>query len=147
MGVLCRGSGLPLDTRNTIGTSGNFCESLLYLLEKDYLSFLRESKEFGIIFLQIETSEHQKYHETLRRSETRAAGFCNTNSSICLESYDWESLKSHSRNLFSKLHDGNSEIFHLGVASRKFPDSEDFSVGRSIPRPTYALIQYVLLSK
>ena len=47
-------------------------------------------------------------HETWRRIETRTAEFNNTDS-------------SYSKNLFSKLYDGSSEVCHLGISFRKVP--------------------------
>ena len=69
------------------------------------LSTLRQFKEFGIVFLRIEANWDRQKFGTGENSETRTAGFYNTDSSICQESYDLESLKSKSyrRNLFSEL--------------------------------------------
>ena len=50
----CRESGLPLDTRNIMGTSGNVFERLT-CSRRTTLSSLRKFKQLGIIFSRIET--------------------------------------------------------------------------------------------
>ena len=56
--------------------------------------------------------------ETWRRIETRTAKFNNTDSTIFQISWCLEFYASYWRNLFSKLHDGNSQVFNLGIALR-----------------------------
>ena len=77
-GMLSRDSCLLLDTRNSMGTSGNVLESLP-ARGRTILSFLRELKEFGIIFLRIGI---RKFYGTREKSETRSAEFFNTNSTF-----------------------------------------------------------------
>ena len=48
-GMLSRGSGLPLDTQDSTSTSGNVFESCSI---RTIISFLREFKEFGFVFLR-----------------------------------------------------------------------------------------------
>ena len=70
-GMFSRDSGLPLDTRNLLDTSGKPTWS-----RRTILSSLRKFKMFGIIFLRVDI---RTYHGTWKRGETRSAEFFNTN--------------------------------------------------------------------
>ena len=99
-GMLSSDSGLPHCTRNSVGTSGNVFES-------------PPPQE------RISPSCTRNCRETWRRIETRTAKFNNTDSTIFQISWCLELYASYWRNLFSKLYDGNSQVFNLGIALRK----------------------------
>ena len=116
-GMPCRDSGLPLDTRNTAGTSGNvFWKPACS--RRTTRSSLRKFQESGIIFLRNATEYYRRYCETGKRNETRAAGF--VDACTVLPKRSW-SFEPYWRNLLSQWFDGLPEISHLGNASGKIP--------------------------
>ena len=107
-----RDSGLPHDTRTTVGTSGNVFESLL--ARKGPPSDL-----FGIFFLRIWTRYYRKHYGTWKRGETRAAEFVNTNPTFKSRYWNIEPFESYWWNLFSQWYDRLPEISYVGDASWK----------------------------
>ena len=61
--VRSRDSGLQHDTRNTMGTSGNVFWTTT-CSRRTILIYLRQFKEFGILFSRIETWYHEKFVDT-----------------------------------------------------------------------------------
>ena len=117
--VVCfgRDSGLPHYTRNSMGTSGNVFWNASFL-EKDHPQLSSRIQGIWHHLLADWIRYYRKYYGTWKRSNTRAAEFGNTNSTLQSGCCNTEPIQSYWRNLFSKLHDGNSEVCYLG----KFPD-------------------------
>ena len=124
-----RDSGLPLDTRNSLGSSGNVFERLP--ARKRTTCFLRQIKEFGIIFLRIGI---RQYCGTWERGETRSAEFFKTNSSFYSRSWKLEPCQSYCQCGVMDY----PEIFVLGTASQKNSQTHwSFQAGKSTSRLKY----------
>ena len=100
IGMISRDSYLPHETRNSMGTSGNDFESLLAQGEPSSALF-ENSKNLASSSCGLSTLGTGQILGTGRRSETRTAGFYNTNSTLCQEVGDLEPSTSNRRNLFS----------------------------------------------
>ena len=86
----CRNSGLPLDTRKTMGTSGNVFESLP-AREGPSSAIFENSRNLASSCCglgqattkkQYDTSDYRKYYGTWKMRNTGTAEFGNTNSSF-----------------------------------------------------------------
>ena len=112
----CRDSGLPHDTRNIVGTSGNVVDRLP--AREGWTYYLQRFKEFGIFFSKTGTWCWRKYKETRDRNETRTAKFVDTSTTLPKRGC---SVRSYWWNLFSQLCDRFSEISYFGIASGETP--------------------------
>ena len=107
-------SGLPVDTRNSMGSSGNVFESLL-AREGPSSGFENPRNLASSCGLGSGNSmEHGK-------GETRSAEFSNTKSTFQSKSWNLEPFVSYWRNVFSEWCDGLSEISDHGTTSWKIP--------------------------
>ena len=130
--VPCRDSGLPHDTRNIVGSSGNFFERL-------------PAREGRTSTLRIETWHSWKYTATGKWNETRTEEFVNTCTTLpkmrwIAESYWW--------GLFSRWYGWFYEISNLGIASGKNSWLHGNPKARkSTSRLTYVRNQQVVISQ
>ena len=133
--MLCRDSGLPLNTRNSTGTAGNVFEDLPAPEGSSPLFFKipRNLTSSPFELRSGNTGSTMRHGEGLRRepqSSTRPTPRFTRNFK-CLESN-----APYWRNFFSKLYDGSSEVCFLGVAFRNIPRFQvTFNVGESTSRP------------
>ena len=112
-GMISRDSCLQPDSQNSLGTSGNVLEGLLARGEPSSALF-QNSKNLASSSCGLNPIGIGKIAE--QREGVRQELQDSTNSSLCQE-LDLEPLLSYWRNLFSKLHDGNSEKSDLGAAA------------------------------
>ena len=105
-GTVSRDSCLPHGARNSMGTSGHVFEDQP-VLEGAIPIILRGPKEFlassSCELRPGNTGSTKRHGEGLRRDPPSST------------------IVSYWRNLFSKLYDGCSEVFFLGIAFRKIP--------------------------
>ena len=80
-GMIRRDSCLPHDTRNSMGTSGKVFESLP-ARDGPSSAFFENPKTLASSSCGLRQGNTGNIFETLRRSETRAAEFYNTNSTF-----------------------------------------------------------------
>ena len=83
-GMISRASCLPLDTRSSLGTSGRVFESPP-VRDGPSSALFEKSNNLASSSCGLRQRDTGKNYRTGRRLETRAAGFYNTNSSICQE--------------------------------------------------------------
>ena len=116
-----RDSGLPVITRNTVGTSGNVFESPP-AREGTFSALFQNSRKLAssCCGLRPDTARNLLVYE---RSEARAAEFVNTCST--LPKRGW-SFRSYWWKLFSQWYAGLPEISDLGDASWKNSHSMEF---------------------
>ena len=94
-----RDSGLPLDTRNSVGTAKSVFESL-HARERPFSALFENSQNWASSSCALRPGDTGKILEH-GKGEPRAAEFVNINPTFYSGSWNFEPFVSHWKNLFS----------------------------------------------